>query len=294
LSDERTALFAALACSLHPLLIWYTARIWIETTNTLLVSLVAYTIVLLFEKKITGHAIVCGIATGFAILTKSVLLFFPLIVIVLLMKDRKENFRLAAVLVVTILLIVAPWTLRNYKVSHAFVPVHVSLGLNLIQGDALATYWETQPLSSLQLWYKGKAMMDSILGGSKLTPTDVKGDRLLTSASFRYNAARPLFLFKRTLLNFLTFWYLGESPIKSIFLIILQVPLFILTVIASARFWKASPFLQPLILLIGYYALLHSLIIGWARYSVPIIPLCIILSVMFLQKKKQKIATEYF
>jgi 4-amino-4-deoxy-L-arabinose transferase-like glycosyltransferase len=292
LSNERTAVVIALVCSLHPLLIWYTARIWIETTNTSIITLAVYSTILLFEKLTTIRAFVCGISFGVAILTKSVILLFPIVLTIsLLYKYRQGWSKIVFALLLAVILVVAPWTIRNYNVSRAFVPVHVSLGLNLIQGDALASHWTSQPLSSLQLWFKGKEMMDSILTDSDHTPTDVAGDRLLTSASFHYNVTHPMFFLKRTVVNFLTFWYLGESPMKSIFLMLLQIPLLLLTVMASVRFWKTNPMIQPLILLIGYYAILHSMIIGWARYSVPIVPLCIILSVMFLRRKKLEVGT---
>lgn len=291
-SGEKTAFITALICALHPLLIWYTARIWIETTNTLLIALGTYSAILLYKKRTILRALICGCMLGLAILTKSVLLIFPLVLaIVLLWKSRMQSLGAVAVLLLTVVIVVAPWTYRNYKVSGAFVPVHVSLGLNLIQGDALALHWTSQPLSSLQLWFKGKERMDFLLAGTSYTPTDADGDRFLTYASFQYNLTHPIFFLKRAVLNFFTFWYLGESPLKSVFLILMQIPLMILTIVASIRLWKFNELFQPVILVIAYYAILHSMIIGWARYSVPIVPLCVVLSVMFLLEKRKTILT---
>ena len=287
LINGKAGMVAALLCALHPMLIWYTARIWIETVHTLLVALACFAIILCYERPISARAFWTGIAFGVAILTKSILILFPIVFVFLLaLKYKKESVRSVVLMLAVILVVVLPWTVRNYVVSKAFVPVHVSLGLNLIQGDAVGEYWTRMPYSTLGLWFKGKEKNDSILSGTQCTPTDPRGDRLLAMASFRQNFSHPLFFIKKSLINFLTLWYLGESKLKSLFLMILQFPLLICTVIASVRLWKACGLARPMILLVAYYVVIHALIIGWARYSVPIVPLCLILAAGLLQVRR--------
>jgi hypothetical protein len=64
-----------------------------------------------------------------------VLYFVPVAFVWLLWK-RRERLPTAGAFVLTTLLVVAPWTCRNWIQFHAFVPVSTSGGQNLFQGNA--------------------------------------------------------------------------------------------------------------------------------------------------------------
>ena len=156
--------------------------------------------------------------------------------------------------------------------------MHTSLGLNLAQGDAIGEYWAEFPFSTLKLWQKGFQRTNALLEGTGYTPTDANGDRLLVESSLSYNISRPIIFLRRIIINSVTFWYLSESAEKSIFLIIVQLPMLTLVVIGSIRLWRTIPAVRPVILLICYFFVCHAFIVGWARYSVPIVPVCILLA----------------
>jgi hypothetical protein len=75
---HRVAITAQFLCALHPMLIWYTARIWIETVNTLATTIVLLAIVLLNERLTFARSIGAGVAMGIATLTKSIIILLPL------------------------------------------------------------------------------------------------------------------------------------------------------------------------------------------------------------------------
>ncbi len=279
LFDEKIALWTGFLCATHPMLIWYTSRIWIETVHTLLVTTVILSIVLVNERITVKRLTLAGVVLGVTILTKSVMMLFPLVLGAFLILQRGVwGLRSALIIIVVSGLVVVPWTYRNYQVSKQFVPVHTSLGLNLIQGDAIAGHWSEMPLSTMTLWQKGFDETIEILKGSRFTSTDPTGDRLLIAASFSRSLENPFFFLKRVMINGLTFLYLSESPAKSIFLMFIQFPLVILVFISISRLWRTHPVIRPIILLIAYFFLSHALIVGWARYSVPIIPACLLLA----------------
>lgn len=285
LFSERIALTAQLVSSAHPVVLWYTARIWIETTHIFLIALVAFSVVLFFEHPSTARSLGTGVSIGLALLTKAILLLFPVVLIVIVYAQyRGRGLRQLAIALGVMTAIVAPWTIRNYALTGKLLPVHTSIGLNLTQGDALGMHWQEKPFSCSELWLVGKARMDSLLAGTSYTAQDIDGDRLLASRSIEYSAEHPLFFIKRTLLNMLTFMYLSESPLKSIFLIFLQLPLyyFVLRFLIHQR--KIRPQVLPLGMLIFYFYIVHALIIGWARYSAPIVPLCILLATAYLMR----------
>lgn len=277
LLGRQTAVVASLLCAIHPMLIWYTSRIWIETVHSLAIVIVAWTVVRLFASPSSARAIVTGLAIGVASLTKSVLLLFPFVAGVFVLARFGKKGILPAVLVVAgTALVVAPWTVRNYTVTGSFVPVHTSLGLNMIQGDAIGEYWTQVPYSTLDIWHKGARWTDSLLAGTGYTPADPTGDRLLVVSSVNYNISRPVNFVRRVATNALTFWYLSESFLKSAVLFMLQLPVVLMVLVFGVRFWRTTPGVRPILLLILYYAIVHVFVVGWARYSAPIVPLCLL------------------
>ncbi len=275
----RVALVAEGLCALHPMLLWYTARIWVETTHTLLVTVSLLLLLLLSGNPSPGRSVRAGVLLGITALTKSIILPFTLVAgALMLRRSGRKAFPAAALLVITPFLVVLPWTIRNYVESGYVVPVHTSLGMNRVQGDAIGLYWARMPFSTLDLWLVGKGRVDSILEGTGATPLDPAGDRILAASSIRMSLGDPLFALKRTAINLLTFSYMSESWAKSIFLACIQIPLFVCALAGSYRLWKRVPPSETGILLFLYFLLVHALIVGWARYSVPVVPLAIVLA----------------
>ena len=281
--DVPTAILASILCAIHPMLLWYTSRVWVETFLALLVALVALGTQLIIERPTAWRGILTGAAIGLATLTKAVMLPFAFLVVIYVVFRRiRGHLRYALLMLAVSVVIVVPWTIRNYSVSGAFVGVTTSVGVNMMQGDAVAHFWLDKPFQALELQSLGQPAIDSVLAGTGQTMTDPAGDRRLAFASFSYNVSHPLFLLKRIFINGMTFWYLSESLPKSIFLLVIQLPLLVFVCLFLKWNLRHFPDANSSILLLGYYFLAHVLIIGWARYSMPIISLCIVLASYFI------------
>jgi 4-amino-4-deoxy-L-arabinose transferase-like glycosyltransferase len=277
---RRLSLTTQILCALHPMLVWYTARVWIETTHTFLVTLSAYLLLRLMNDPSLLKSCATGFLLGVTSLTKSILFPFSILIGLYVAGQGRPGSRIAGLALTTVcILVVIPWTMRNYSASGMLVPVHTSLGLNLMQGDAIAEHWCETPLSTLAIWEKGNARKDSILGGSNISAIDPPGDQLLTRTAMKYYLSHPLFAAQRFFLNSLTFCYLSESPLKSTILAIVQFPLYALAFASVIRAWRKRAEIRMLALLVGYYILAHALIVGWVRYSVPIVPILVVLAV---------------
>jgi 4-amino-4-deoxy-L-arabinose transferase-like glycosyltransferase len=273
---RRVAIVTQLLCSIHPMLLWYSARMWVETVYTLVVTIVVLATILSNERLTVTRFIAVGVAVGVAVLTKPTLLLFPLFFAFysFLRWKRKNSWQLL-LLILSVFLLVVPWIFRNYSVSGDFVPVRTGLGFTLVQGDVIGEYWPEKPYSNIELWYIGMVKVDSILARTQDTVSTPSGGRKLIFSSLRHNLTHPLFFTKRIAANFVTFWYLSQSKIKSLFLVFIQLPLLVCVFLVSLRIWGKNQAIQPVILLIGYYAAVHSFLLGWARYSAPIIPACL-------------------
>src|SRR5258707_1887462 len=86
----------------------------------------------------TGRAVAAGVLWGIAILTRETVLYFvPLAAVWLATRPGSGARVRAAAFLAVALLVVAPWTYRNWLEFHAFVPVSTAGGQNLFQGNAL-------------------------------------------------------------------------------------------------------------------------------------------------------------
>jgi 4-amino-4-deoxy-L-arabinose transferase-like glycosyltransferase len=123
----------------HPLLIFAAGLLYSETIYLFLLLLFTYSCLKMAEgqgKK--GWAVVAGLLLGASVLMKPNLLLFPLAVglwLWIALRSFRRALWLGALVALATLIVVLPWTWRNYRVSGALVPVSANSGLNLWQGN---------------------------------------------------------------------------------------------------------------------------------------------------------------
>ncbi len=134
----RVGILAAAFAALYPELVWYSVHFWCETL-LLTLSWWAMERVLAADARASyGSAAAGGLLFALAILTRETALFaLPLAALFLASRrPRPAAVARAAIFLVTALLVVAPWTYRNWIVFHAFVPVSTAGALALYQGNS--------------------------------------------------------------------------------------------------------------------------------------------------------------
>ncbi len=99
------------------------------------------------ENAARRAAVAAGVLVGLAALTRETVLYFAPLAAVWLAWRRREGGRRAILFLTPLVLVVAPWTYRNYVVAHAFVPVATSGALNLWQGNTRLSRAEVYRLS---------------------------------------------------------------------------------------------------------------------------------------------------
>ena len=279
LISRRGALVAQGLAGIHPMLLWYTPRVWIETTFTFLVTLTILTLMLLHERPSIARAIVAGGIIGIAALDKSVILPFAAVAaIAFLLEGGRKHVPAAAALLGSAVILVVPWTVRNYEASGRLIPMQTSFGLNRIQGDAIARNLISMPFSTLAVWSRGKEEVDSLLAPGGEDALSPEGDRILARASIACSFSHPLFALWRSAANALTFCYLSESRAKSLFLASVECPLMIFAFAGARRLWPGGGRARTCALVLAYFFLVHMVIVGWARYSAPIVPVALVLA----------------
>ena len=141
---RRAGLLAAGIAACYPDLIWFAAHFWSETVFLVLLWWAMERLVCADARGSARTAAAAGLLWGLAILARETILYLtPLAAAWLLWRaPRPAGGRRAAAFALCAVLIVAPWTIRNWMAFHAFVPVATSGGLALFQGNARLTRQE--------------------------------------------------------------------------------------------------------------------------------------------------------
>jgi 4-amino-4-deoxy-L-arabinose transferase-like glycosyltransferase len=133
------AVVAGCLFACHPLLIFATGLLYSETFYLFLLLLFTFSCLKMVEKL--GQirwSVVTGVLLGTSVLVKPNLLLFPLALAFWLwfaLRDFRRALMLGGLVALAMAAVVFPWTLRNYWVSGALIPVSANAGLNLWQGN---------------------------------------------------------------------------------------------------------------------------------------------------------------
>ena len=274
--NKSVALYAQIGCALYPFLIWYTPRIWIEILAAFLFTALIAGTFCLSRSPTMFKAVFVGVLLGVCTLCKQTFLPFILIIpLLLFVFDRKIKKTCLIAVCVTAILVVFPWSLRNWNLAKRPIPVHLLAGQNFQRGDTYCRYYPKAPLSSRALWELGteeiEALCDDHLTGVE---KEVADESALLKKSFETYRHDPVFLLKKIALNSIYFWMLGETREKTIVIASTQlvlVILFVLAVISLIKTRRCAAEMIPVCLVVIYYAS-HLPIYANARFSVVLIP----------------------
>lgn len=110
-----------------------TAMVLTETLFLFLLLLSVYSAIKFFQDPNYKNSAFAGFAFGIVILTRPTVL--PIFLIMLGVMIYKKYFKRAALFLIIPVLIITPWTIRNYKVHNAFILTSSAGGINLWMGN---------------------------------------------------------------------------------------------------------------------------------------------------------------
>ncbi|OFV88667.1 MAG: hypothetical protein A2V74_00445 [Acidobacteria bacterium RBG_16_70_10] len=176
-----------------------------------------------------------------------------------------------ALLFAAALLVVAPWTLRNWVVFRAFVPVSTAGALNLFQGNARLT----RPEVYEQYW--------AVRG-------PIERYRFARQAGLEAVRERqPLWILEKLREQVPSFWEADSQALVHVVRgaygevrpavaiaawVVMLLPYFLVLALSVAGI-AALPLTRASVLLVGFllfYVLLHVATHGYARYRLPVVP----------------------
>jgi hypothetical protein len=252
--------------------------------------------------------VVAGMFLGLAALTRPTIALFPAVVGVYLWARRGYGFRRAfgvgTVLVVTLVLVLSPWIVRNYVHFGKFIPLTKASGNPFLTGTYLHH----------DVWKEGKdpEFPDYPKGWKKVPGDQLATDDLLFAIGkqrFREQwAADPGAMLKwYTVGKFLEFWWNGTFDWQDLLkewkaeLLFLHRGLLVLGLAGAVyALWRRVEFAPLLVMWIGYFTALHMVYVTFPRYATPLLPVVFLFAGMMLTapleavKRRQGMGEKYF
>lgn len=280
----RVALFSAVAVAFYPVSAYYTVRMFSESMFTLILATIVLGLLVACRSGALRDFAILGLLLGLGLLCKPVLQLFPLVILASVVLSDMGTRRILinfSVMLVVAVLVVLPWSIRNYYATGHVIPLAVGIGKNLW----LSNHLPTGGLDDDQLDPERRQLLKETLvriagpGTRVLTPDR---DRVLFRKAVEEMLQAPAAWVQLQVSKFLRFWFSAFHPEKRPFdplLIAIQLPLLILAGLglwASRERWRT---VVALPLVIAYFALVNTIVtVTTVRYAVPIMPYVIILA----------------
>jgi hypothetical protein len=278
--DQGTGLVAGALAAFYPELVWFAAHFWVEALFTALLWWGFERLVAADVRCSTPIAAVAGLVFGLSILARETALYFvPLAALWLAARtdDRGRARARGAAFLLAAALTVAPWTLRNWIVYGAFVPVSTAGALNLWQGNTRLSRQEVYE----QYW--------AVHGR-------IEKYRFARAEGLKAIAERqPLWFLEKLGQEMPNFWeadsqalvhivrgaYGPIRPAIAVAVVALFLFSFFACLVGLVFGLAAVPLGRGPLLLVGflaYYNLIHVATHGYARYRLPVMPAIFLLA----------------
>lgn len=139
LATRRVGYFAGVTAAVYPQFVRYPQTLYSEAFFLFLLFLGMALLMWALRRSSLIVAVMTGVTFGLAALTRETTLMMPAIVGLWLLLARKHVSRQTAkvwlAMAAATVLTVMPWTIRNYSVLHAFVPIATNSGINFYVGN---------------------------------------------------------------------------------------------------------------------------------------------------------------
>ena len=287
-TDSLWALLASALVTVHPALILHVPHLYSEILFTPLLVLVLISLMWALEMPHASRFILAGALLGLANLTRPTAFLFP--VFLLLLLPAAWTFKRRIILCLfyggTMALIIAPWTYHNYRTYNEFLPLSVSTAV-LWQGSPEYYHLMEKRKTHFQIWQK--ELNPARNGG--YDPFTIEGDRYFTNRAIASIRSEPG-VYAWYSLKKLAFFWIGHPatdwPEYAFFSIDTIRSYFSAPRIAAIFFSRLFPFLaivgliilhkrlcsfKPLLVVCGYFMLVHTITYPEVRYSEPLYPI---------------------
>ncbi len=255
------------ACAAYPFFIYYSGTVLTETLYIFVLSLIML--------ALAGNRFIwAGVLFGFGILcrTELIVFFFLALAGTFVVLRKREALRKAIVMAAITGAILLPWTLRNYLVLHAFVPLTTMSGYTFYEGNnphnatggpgGALPFPDTRGMGEVE---KDRFLRHEAIRAIRNDPRRMPGliwSKFKRLWNVKLNTDNPAYASRLTVLaSMLSF-----------------TPLLVLFVIGLVLSWKRRRELIYLYLLILHTTAINLAFVSSLRYRLPLEPFMIIVA----------------
>lgn len=274
LRSRSAAALAGILAAFYPPFLLHVQTLLSEPLATVLLLLATYLIVAGWTGAKKWTLVAGALVLGLATLTRAAnLMYAPLVAFSILAFSygrRHFGLRGAALFFVAFLLVLSPWTTRNYAVFGRFIPVGVNAGGSFFRGN-----YDEGTLGSMGTNYHPDMPGDITAQYEGLDEVGV--DRLLMREGLKYVRSHPGTFLKLCALKFIRFWFnVGFADPPSRTSIVFAVGNALLLLLALYGILGSGLAVHraawPAYMLVVYYTGLHVVLFATARYNIPVMP----------------------
>ncbi|MDP3732557.1 MAG: glycosyltransferase family 39 protein [Candidatus Omnitrophota bacterium] len=310
LYNQNIGFYAFVIASIYPSLIGYSGLLYSETLAAFLVSLTILFYILSSEKKSFLFFVITGISFGLLILCYPKFLFLPVLSgfsIYFFNEFRKEFFKYFFALIVGVVFILTPWTLRNIKEFGKFIPVATGAGTALwystLPEDDTGWRFDREPLlSEFKRIFHGRQTEDE----QHEFLFSVKTNEVFAEKALMNIKSNPVLFIKLSVKRFFRQWlasngnsfyalrgatgsYLLDKHYSiffaKLFLALLQICIIVFGCLGIIIDFNSDRknFFSPVLLSIIYASFINSIFMTSPRYQIPVLGLLFIYTVLGTQ-----------
>lgn len=282
--SERVGLAGSIIWSVFPTSLLYTPQLMSEALGVFWLLAVVAGCLVFAEHSSIRHALIAGISLGISVLTRpNTVVLVPLIIFWILAQFRKEPFKLLRGMAIPIasLLVVLPWTIRNYVVFKELVPLSTAGGSALLQGNNRVVVQDPN-LYGYCVWDSGIPEYHNALVSAK---NELARDRLARKFAMTWllgHREKWGFLIIAKMRRAFSPILHGSSHISQLALLISWGPILFLFVLGA--FPTLATFLRRrhpgwlIHLVILHFIIISIIFYGYSRYRNAVEPFCILIA----------------
>ena len=284
--NERTGIIAATVCALHPLMLRYAADLQLEALLTFLFTLTLWLMQRFLERPSLRTGALAGAAAGLASLTKAVVVLYPalfaavLVGVALWPRRRVERtgppWAGLFALFLAMGLVIAPWTIRNYRATGH--PILISSGLSdaFLRGYVFSrldyALLRKPPYTDAENEVNELFRSLARNAGTEWQRNEYETDQILNRAAKAKLLAEPEQFLRKFAVGLFAFWYEMTSRANSLLVGSLALVTWGFAWIGWSRARREGRPAWGLVLPALYLNIFLAALLALGRYSAPIMP----------------------
>ncbi|MCL4218479.1 MAG: glycosyltransferase family 39 protein [Candidatus Hydrogenedentes bacterium] len=290
--SKGAAQLGAFFVAIYVPFVFYTLALLTENIYIPLMLLGMWLLLKSQDHQQRGYIVMAAIAFGAAILMRPVLTFFTPLLFFWFWHARgklKPAVINTAIVLGVVIVMVTPWSIRNYRVTNQFTYLDTNGGYNLYIGfhDGADGTFQMAPVYELI-----EKMKQGLMESPEIQAKDVLMHNWGKEQAREFIREHPLRAILLTPLKFAHFWnleqrlfivgyswnYIGPAPapVLALLMALIMLPfalLVLLGVVGLIYAPEKNSGYWLMLLAIAYYTAIHSIIFGEARMHYPIVPL---------------------